>query len=100
MCLIPFQCLRVGAELYLANKLKEKKISWRVQLAGYISEPMILRYGTSGPSNSSPFSQGRNESFFMKEKVFKLSKNFLFLLVFCILHFISLILHFSFRCLA
>ena len=99
MCLIPFQCLRVGAELYLANKLKEKEISWRVQLARYISEPIILRYGTSRPSNSSPFSQGQNGSFFMKVKVCNLSKTFLFLLVFCILYFLSLILHFSFRCL-
>ena len=64
MCLIPFQCLWVGVELYLANKLIEKAISGRVQLARYINAPMTLRYGTSGPSKFSPFLQGRNESFF------------------------------------
>ena len=47
----------------MANKLTEKAISGLVQLVRYISVPMALRYGTSGPSNSSPFSQGRNESF-------------------------------------
>ena len=46
------------------NKLIEKTIYGRVQLARYISAPMTLRYGTSRPSNYSPFSQGRNESFF------------------------------------
>ena len=59
-----FQCLRVGAELYLANKLTEKAMSGHVQLARYISAPIAPRYGTSGPSNSSFFSQGRNWSFF------------------------------------
>ena len=62
--MIPFQCYRVGAELYLANKLTEKAMSGRVQLARYISAPIAPRYGTLGPSASSPFSQGRNESFF------------------------------------
>ena len=62
--MIPFQCLRVGVELYLANKLTEKAMFGRVQLARYISAPMVLRYGTSGPSNYSSFSQGQNESFF------------------------------------
>ena len=61
---MPFQCLQVGAELYLANKLIEKAMSRRVQLARYISTPIALRYGTSGPNNSSFFSQGRNGSFF------------------------------------
>ena len=51
---------QVGVELYLANKLIEKAISRRVQLARYISAPIASRYGTSGPSASSPFSQGRN----------------------------------------
>ena len=36
----------------------------RVQLARYISAPIALRYGTSGPSNSSFFLQGQNGSFF------------------------------------
>ena len=51
-------------ELYLADKLTEKTMSRCVQLARYISAPITLRYGTSGLSNSSLFSQGRNESFF------------------------------------
>ena len=62
--MIPLQCLRVGAELYLANKLTEKEMFGHVQLARYISAPIILRYGASGLSNSSFFSQGRNELFF------------------------------------
>ena len=53
--MIPFQCLRVGTELYLANKLTEKAMFGRVQLARYISAPIALRYGTSGPSNYSFF---------------------------------------------
>ena len=51
-------------KLYLANKLTEKVMSERVQLTRCISAPITLRYGTSGLSNSSLFSQGRNESFF------------------------------------
>ena len=39
-------------------------MSERVQLARYTSTPIAPRYGTLGPSNSSFFSQGRNESFF------------------------------------
>ena len=35
-----------------------------VQLTRYISAPITLRYGTLEPSNSSFFSQGRNELFF------------------------------------
>ena len=58
--MIPFQCLRVGAELYLANKLIEKTMFGCIQLARYISAPIALRYGTLGLSNSSSFSQGRN----------------------------------------
>ena len=51
-----FQCLRVGTELYLANKLTGKKtMPERVQLEKYISAPITLRYGTSRPSNSSSF---------------------------------------------
>ena len=38
-------------------------MSGRVQLTRYISAPIALRYGTSRPSNSSFFSQGRNGSF-------------------------------------
>ncbi len=53
MCLIPFQCLRVGDELNLANRLTAKAISGRVQLARYIRAPIALRYGTSGPTISS-----------------------------------------------
>ena len=64
MCLIPFQCLRVGAELYLANRLIGKAIFGCVQVARYIRAPIALRFGTSGPSSSSPFSQGRNGLFF------------------------------------
>ena len=47
-------------ELYLADKLIEKTMSRRVQLARYMSVLIALRYGTSGPSNSSSFSQGQN----------------------------------------
>ena len=35
-------------------------MSGRVQLARYISAPLALRYGTSGPSNSS-FVFGKND---------------------------------------
>ena len=56
-CLIPFQCLRVGQELNLANKFTAKAISGLVLFARYISAPMALRYGTSRPKNSSSFSQ-------------------------------------------
>ena len=61
--MIPFQCLQVEAELYLANKLTEKAMSGYVQLARYISTPISLSYGTSRPSNYSPFLQGQNGSF-------------------------------------
>ena len=64
ICFTPVQCLRVEAELCLANKLTENAMSGRVQLARYINAPMALRYGTSGPSNSSPLSLRRNGSFF------------------------------------
>ena len=43
MCLTPFQCLRVGEELYLANKLTENAMSGLVALARYISAPIALR---------------------------------------------------------
>ena len=92
MCLIPFKCLRVGAELYLANKLREKAIYGRVQLARYISAPMTLRYDTSRPSNSSLFSQGRIQSFFtsseritigeLKGCALSISKRFKFFLLY------------------
>ncbi len=52
MCLISFQCLFVGEELYLANKFTENAISGLVLLARYISAPIALRYGTSGPRSS------------------------------------------------
>ena len=61
--LISFQCLLVGIELYIANKLIENAMFGRVQFARYISAPIALRYGTSRPSNSS-FFLGRNESLF------------------------------------
>ena len=62
ICLIPFQCLLVGAELYLANKLTEKAMSGQVKFARYISAQFALRYGTLGPSNSSFSFLGRNGS--------------------------------------
>ncbi|GKD26690.1 hypothetical protein Tco_1232904, partial [Tanacetum coccineum] len=62
MCLIPFQCLLVGDELNLANKLTAKEMSGLVQFARYIRAPITLRYGTSGPRTSSSSSQGRNGS--------------------------------------
>ena len=74
MCLIPFQCLLIGVELYLTNKLTEKAIFGRVQLARYISIPITLRYDTLRPSNSSPFSQGRNWSFFMSSEWITIGK--------------------------
>ena len=64
ICLIPFQCLLVGAELYLASKLTEDAMSGLVQFARYISASIALRYGTSGPRNSSFSSLGRNVSLF------------------------------------
>ena len=51
-------------ELYLAKKKKKKLMFRHVQLARYISEPILLIYGTSRPSNSSHFLQGQNGSFF------------------------------------
>jgi hypothetical protein len=65
MCLIPFQCLRVGAELYLANKLTENDMSGLVLLARYINAPIALKYGTSGPRIYSLSSFGRKQSFFI-----------------------------------
>ena len=53
--MIPFQCLWVGAELYLTNKLTEKVMSRHVQLTRYISVLITQRYSTLGPSNSSFF---------------------------------------------
>ncbi|KAK9124163.1 hypothetical protein Sjap_013765 [Stephania japonica] len=44
MCLTPFQCLRVGEELYLASRLTAKAISGLVQFARYISAPIALKY--------------------------------------------------------
>ncbi|KAL0413108.1 UNVERIFIED_CONTAM: hypothetical protein Sradi_1512500 [Sesamum radiatum] len=62
MCLIPFQSLFVGVELYLASRLTEKAISGRVLFERYISAPIALRYGTSGPKISSLCAGGRNGS--------------------------------------
>ncbi|KAK9167068.1 hypothetical protein Scep_002259 [Stephania cephalantha] len=56
ICLTPFQCLRVGDELYLASRLTAKAMSGLVQFARYISAPIALKYGTSGPSSSSSLS--------------------------------------------
>ncbi|KAK9115980.1 hypothetical protein Sjap_014927 [Stephania japonica] len=56
MCLTPFQCLRVAEELYLASRLTAKAISGLVQFARYISAPIALKYGTSGPISSSSLS--------------------------------------------
>ena len=42
-------------ELYLANKLTERAMFEYVQLARYISAPIALRYGTSGPITLHPF---------------------------------------------
>ena len=64
ICLISFQCLLVGAELYLASKLTENAMSGLVQFARYISALIALRYGTSGPSDSSFSYLGRNGSLF------------------------------------
>jgi hypothetical protein len=46
----------VGATLYLASKFTENEMLGLVQFAVYITSPMALRYGTSGPNNSSPSS--------------------------------------------
>ena len=50
ICFMPFQCLLVGAELYLARRLTENAISGLVHWAKYNNAPIALRYGTSGPS--------------------------------------------------
>ena len=42
-------------ELYITNKLTEKAMFGRIQLVRYISAPIALRYGTSGPSTLHPF---------------------------------------------
>jgi hypothetical protein len=47
-----------GAALYPANRFTAKAISDRVQFARYISAPMALRYGTSGPKPYSSSSLG------------------------------------------
>ena len=60
---MPFQCLRVGAELNLANKLTENAISGLVHCAKYNKAPIALRYGTSGLSSASFSSLGRKGSF-------------------------------------
>ena len=52
ICLTSFQCLLVGAELYLAIKLIENVMSGIVQFARYISALIALRYDTSRPSES------------------------------------------------
>ena len=46
ICLISFQYLLVGAELYLASKLIENDMSSLLQFARYISASIALRYGT------------------------------------------------------
>ncbi|KAK4354918.1 hypothetical protein RND71_027112 [Anisodus tanguticus] len=51
--LTPFQCLFVGEELNLVNKLTAKVISGRVLLERYISAPIALRYKVSSPRSSS-----------------------------------------------
>ena len=51
-------------ELYLANKFPAKDISGLVQFARYISAPITLRYGTSGPKISSSSSGGQKGFFF------------------------------------
>ena len=58
ICLIPFQCLLVGVELYLASKLIENAMFGLVQFARYISAPITLRYDIFGLSNSSFSSLG------------------------------------------
>jgi hypothetical protein len=49
----------VGDALYLASKFTAKAISGLVLFARYISAPIALRYGYSGPKISSPSSRGR-----------------------------------------
>ena len=64
ICLILLHCLLVGAKLYLASKLIENTMSDLVEFARYISTPIALRYGTSGPNNSLFSYLGRNGSLF------------------------------------
>ena len=64
ICLILFQCLLVGVELYLASRLIEDAMFGVVQFARYISVPVALRNGISGPINSSFFYLGQNGSLF------------------------------------
>jgi hypothetical protein len=61
--LTPFQCLQIGAELYLASKLTKKAMLGRMQFVRYIRVSIALRYGTSRPRVSSSFSLGRKKSF-------------------------------------
>ena len=55
MCFNPLQCLLVGAELYLANKLTANVISCLVVLARYISAPIALRYDLQNQEFPHPF---------------------------------------------
>jgi hypothetical protein len=75
--LILFQCLRVGAKLYLASKLTENAISGRMQFSRYIGASIALRYGTSGPRFSSSSSPRRKWSFSRQviEQPLECSKN-------------------------
>ena len=47
----------------LANKFTAKAISGRIEFARYISAPIALRYGTSGPRSFSFSPLGRKRSF-------------------------------------
>jgi len=55
-----FQWWRIGAELYLANRLRANEISDLVHLTKYNKEPISLRYGTPGSNTSSSSSFGWN----------------------------------------
>src|SRR4051812_25869450 len=48
--------------MYLASKLTANAMSGLVHFAGYISAPMALRYGNSGPNISSSSPLGLNGS--------------------------------------
>jgi len=61
MCLPSFQCLRVGAELHLANKLTENAMCGCTR---YVRAPIALRYGTSGPKKVlHPFQENKKNLF-------------------------------------
>ena len=64
ICLISFQCLLVGAKLYLASKLTKNVMFGLIQFARYFSAPIALRYGTYRPNNSSFSFLGWNGSLF------------------------------------